>query len=48
VVIVRVGLQMLDQLVDTLGQQGNLNIWRASIGAVDLVISDDTSLIIFI
>jgi hypothetical protein len=46
VVIVRVLLQMFDQLVDTLGQQRNLNLGRTSVAAMDLIISDDIGLMI--
>ena len=43
-----VDLQVLDQLIDPLGQQRYLDIGRASIGAVYLVVGDNAGLIFFI
>src|SRR5262245_9316179 len=41
VMIVRMQLQVLDQLVDTFGQQRDLDLGGASVAAMNLIVGDD-------
>ena len=45
--VLRVGLEMLRQVFDSAGQQGHLDLRRACIRAVELVVSDDVVLLFF-
>ncbi len=45
--IVRVCFQMFNELINPLSQEGDLHLGGASVGTMDLIIGDDTSLIFF-
>ena len=46
VVVLLVHLQMLGELVDALGQDGDLDLRRAGVGLVGLVVGNDGSLLV--